>query len=254
MHTAPRVLGVLGFLVFFGCADNASAVGTSGGRCYGNDTCNQGLTCQDGLCVTAPDVDAGINDASAADASPVDGSAAGWHLYDDFSSSSLDENLWLESHDPAYFAGVPFSIDAGVLKIDGETSMDRQMIGVRSRVAQPISQLRLSWQRDAAGTQSYNIRFCFSETVNFLAEACLTFGCWSGGCPYFDGAVPDNGQLRFAFESGQLVMYRDGVNAASRASELQPRYFAIKLNIGQAPLDYVIGRVDDVEICRSGCQ
>jgi MYXO-CTERM domain-containing protein len=48
------------------------AAGTEGGPCYGNGTCNSGLTCLSQLCVTAPKSSSGCGCALEA---PRDGTA-----------------------------------------------------------------------------------------------------------------------------------------------------------------------------------
>jgi hypothetical protein len=55
------------------CGSSSKPAGTEGGACYGNDSCNAGLSCLSHLCVdasgfVAPGGDAGNSDASAADA------------------------------------------------------------------------------------------------------------------------------------------------------------------------------------------
>ncbi|MFH1130856.1 MAG: hypothetical protein V1754_05935 [Pseudomonadota bacterium] len=44
------------------CSDDTKEIGTEGGACYPNGTCNEGLTCASGLCVNVPKEDAGIPD------------------------------------------------------------------------------------------------------------------------------------------------------------------------------------------------
>jgi hypothetical protein len=60
--TPQRVLAVIFTVAFVGCAGKTNdatgrQVGTPGGPCYGNDTCNGGLACRAGLC--EPVMDAG---------------------------------------------------------------------------------------------------------------------------------------------------------------------------------------------------
>jgi Beta-propeller repeat len=52
------------------CSDDALTPGTEGGPCYGNETCNPGLTCASNLCVALPDHDSGPWADGAVDASP----------------------------------------------------------------------------------------------------------------------------------------------------------------------------------------
>ena len=53
-----------------GCLPSEPARGIEGNRCYGNGTCNDGLTCLSGYCVRLPGQDDGSSTDGDADASP----------------------------------------------------------------------------------------------------------------------------------------------------------------------------------------
>lgn len=83
------LLSFLGALSCSGGATNAPAAGSERGPCYGNGTCNAGLTCLSELCVVSTSgtptdagsavdaaVDAGLSDSGPADVGPLDTGAA----------------------------------------------------------------------------------------------------------------------------------------------------------------------------------
>lgn len=84
--TASSLGLLVALLVGCGGGDSAPADGEERGPCYGNGTCNAGLTCLSDVCVRAPDAgppaDAGASDASPAldaaraDAGPADAGPA----------------------------------------------------------------------------------------------------------------------------------------------------------------------------------
>ncbi len=66
--------------------DKGKPIGTEGGPCYGNNTCNQGLKCLSGVCVKVPGADAYIppntnkRDETGCECSTASGPASAWPL------------------------------------------------------------------------------------------------------------------------------------------------------------------------------
>jgi len=65
-----RWFWALGFILFglaVSCADGDATdgnEGTLGAPCYPNDTCNQGLSCEEGVCLSVSAPDAGATDTA----------------------------------------------------------------------------------------------------------------------------------------------------------------------------------------------
>lgn len=60
-----------------GCGASTPATGTLHGPCYGNGTCNTGLTCMSSMCLPLGDANDGVDGGTGVDSgSPVDGGAA----------------------------------------------------------------------------------------------------------------------------------------------------------------------------------